>query len=84
MREEETEAGGCYTLYGPVTGFARGWVCAGREGKQAHLHSLTKSGRVPAILSALAARLRGQPIEFAVETVAVRGRGGRVAAPDRK
>ena len=63
----------------PVGGIHRllvvGGLCAGREGWQARLHSL-KDGRVPAILSALAARLRRQPIEFAVETVAVRGRGG--------
>eukprot|EP00964_Phaeocystis_antarctica_P004195 scaffold2265_cov62-Phaeocystis_antarctica.AAC.5 len=64
----------------PVGGIHRllvvGGLCAGREGWQARLHSL-KDRRVPAILSTLAARLRRQqPIEFAVETVAVRAQGG--------
>eukprot|EP00964_Phaeocystis_antarctica_P035736 scaffold20432_cov70-Phaeocystis_antarctica.AAC.3 len=58
-------------VYGPATGFPRGWVVRGSG----------RNGRAPAILSALAARLRRQPIEFAVETVAVRGQGGRVAGP---
>ena len=55
---------------------------SGGEGWQARLHSLTKNGPVPALLTALAAHLSRQPIEFAVKTV--RGRGGRVARPGRK
>eukprot|EP00964_Phaeocystis_antarctica_P020710 scaffold11459_cov64-Phaeocystis_antarctica.AAC.5 len=55
---------------------------AGRDGWQARLHSLTKSGRSRVFLAALAVHLRREPIEFAVETV--RDRGERVAAPSRK
>jgi hypothetical protein len=39
----------------------------------ARLHSRTKAGRVPAFLAALASHPRRQPIEFAFETVSVRG-----------
>ena len=59
-----------------------GYIAAGRVAI-ARLHSLTESGRVPSLLAALASHARRQPIEFAVETVAVRGQGGRVAAPGR-
>ena len=52
--------------------------------RQARLRSLARSGRVATVLAALAAHLRRRPIEFAVKTVTVRGRGGRVAAPGRK
>eukprot|EP00964_Phaeocystis_antarctica_P140852 scaffold105768_cov61-Phaeocystis_antarctica.AAC.1 len=52
------------------------------DGWQAHLHRLTKTELGPALLAALAARLRRQPVGFAVDTV--RGRGERVAAPGRK
>ena len=51
------------------------WV-ASREDEQARLHSLTKSGRVATLLAVLAAHLRRQLIEFVVEAVAVRSRGG--------
>ena len=80
-REEGSQAGGYYM----------GWLLASRMGGLlaagrvaiARLHSLTESGRVPSLLAALASHARRQPIEFAVETVAVRGQGGRVAAPGR-
>lgn len=52
------------------------------DGWQARLHRLTKNGPIPALLAALAARLRRQPVELAVDTL--RGRGERVAAPGRK
>ena len=51
------------------------------EGGQARLHNLTKSGSVRALLAALAAHLRRELLEFAVERV--RGRGERVAKPGR-
>ena len=51
------------------------WV-ASREDEQARLHSLIKSGMKDTLLVALAAHLRRQLIEFVVEAVAVRGRGG--------
>ena len=57
------------TCVGPLSGFARGM-----GGKR--LHRLTKTGPGPALLAALAAHLRRQPIEFAVKTV--RGRGEQV------
>lgn len=52
------------------------------DGWQARLHRLTKNGPIPALRAALAARLRRQPVELAVDTL--RGRGERVAAPGRK
>ena len=52
--------------------------------RQARLHSITTSGRVAPVIAALAAHLRRRPIEFDVKTMAVRARGGRVAAPGRK
>ena len=52
-----------------------------RGQREARLHSLTRNKRVASLLTVVAADLRRQPIEFAVETVAVRGRDGRVAAP---
>ena len=53
------------------------------DGWQARLHRLTiKNGPISALLAALAARLRRQPVELAVDTL--RGRGERVAAPGRK
>ena len=55
---------------------------AGRDGWQARLHNLTKSGHSRVFLAALAAHLRCVLIEFAVENV--RGRSERVAAPGRK
>ena len=58
------------------------WVVGwSRDGWRARLHNLTKSGHVSALLAALAARLRRESLEFAVE--AVRGRGERVATPGR-
>ena len=78
LREEGHEAGEWYMGWLLVS-----WV-AGQKVWQARLYSLIKSGRVVTLLAALAARLRRRPIEFAVKTVAVRGRGGRVAAPGRK
>ena len=52
--------------------------------RQARLRSVTRNGRVATVLAAIAAHLRRRPIEFAVKTVAVRRRGGRVAAPGSK
>ena len=60
---------------------ATGLLCCA---KQARLRSVTRSGRVATALAALAAHLRRRPIEFAVKTVAVRSRGGRVATPGSK
>ena len=53
-----------------------------RAGRQACLHNLTKSGRVPVLLAAFAAHLRREPLEFPVQTV--RGRGEQAADPGRK
>ena len=47
-----------------------------RDECKARLHNLVTSGRVPFILAALAAHLRREPLEFAVETV--RGRSEQV------
>eukprot|EP00964_Phaeocystis_antarctica_P045455 scaffold26169_cov66-Phaeocystis_antarctica.AAC.3 len=52
------------------------------DGWQARLHRLTNTGPGPALLAALAARLRRQPVGFAVDTAG--GRGERMAAPGRK
>ena len=52
--------------------------------RQARLRSLARSGRVATVLAALAAHLRRRPIEFAVKTVAMRGRAGQAATPGRK
>jgi len=70
-----------WVLYGLGTGVARRSSLLA----SARLHSRTKVGRVPTLLVALASHPHHrQPIEFAFETVAVRGRGGRVTAPGRK
>ena len=53
-----------------------------RAGRQACLHNLTKSGRVPVLLAAFAAHLHREPLEFPVQTV--RGRGEQAADPGRK
>jgi hypothetical protein len=60
---------------------ASNWFCAW-DGWQARLHRLTKNGPITALRAALAARLRRQPVELAVDTL--RGRGERLATPGRK
>ena len=52
------------------------------DGWQARLHRLTKNGPIPALRAALAARLRRQPVELAVDTL--QGRSEQVVAPGRK
>ena len=60
---------------GPFTVLTR----LGEEPRK-RLHSLTKNGRVPALLVALAAHLRCELLEFAIHTV----RGEQVAEPGRR
>jgi hypothetical protein len=76
-RQQQVQAGACRCYMGWLMhGSSRG-----QGSRQARLHSLTSNKRVASKLAAVAADLRRQPIEFAVETVAVRDRVGRVAAP---